>query len=358
MSLALRQTGALFLDAYRELNARKLFWITTALTVLVVLAFAGIRLTESGFGYLVWVWDNPTLNSTFIPEDQFFLGLFIQFGVKFWLAWLVTILSLIATAGIFPDLISGGVIDTMLSKPLGRVRLFFTKYVTGLLFSLLQVLLFCIGAFLLLGLKAGSWQLGIFIAVPLVVSVYSFLFSICVVLGLLTRSTIASLLLTLLMWFGIWFLNTADTTLLGFRVASELTVEQQQEVVDNLGPNADREAPEQELADAQGTERTIARFHNAVLVVKTLLPKTQETTALLDRVLLSGEVAERAAENRERPDMQGAPSLMANMQTAEAENRIRERATERPLWWVLGTSFAFEAVVLLLGCWIFSRRDF
>jgi hypothetical protein len=30
----------------------------------------------------------------------------------------------------------------------------------------------------------------------------------------------------------------------------------------------------------------------------------------------------------------------------------------RPISWVIGTSLAFEAVVLLLAAWVFCRRDF
>ena len=38
----LTQTLALLLDAYRELNAKKLFWITMILSGVIVLAFAAV----------------------------------------------------------------------------------------------------------------------------------------------------------------------------------------------------------------------------------------------------------------------------------------------------------------------------
>jgi hypothetical protein len=31
---------------------------------------------------------------------------------------------------------------------------------------------------------------------------------------------------------------------------------------------------------------------------------------------------------------------------------------DRSLWWVVGTSLLFEAFILGIGAWIFSRRDF
>ena len=50
----IRQTVALFIDAYRELNARKLFWITLILSVIVVVAFALLGINDRGISFLHW----------------------------------------------------------------------------------------------------------------------------------------------------------------------------------------------------------------------------------------------------------------------------------------------------------------
>jgi hypothetical protein len=31
---------------------------------------------------------------------------------------------------------------------------------------------------------------------------------------------------------------------------------------------------------------------------------------------------------------------------------------KRPIWWIVGTSLGFEAVVLAVAAWIFCRRDY
>ena len=36
----------------------------------------------------------------------------------------------------------------------------------------------------------------------------------------------------------------------------------------------------------------------------------------------------------------------------------QEALNQRPLWWIIGTSLGFEAVILGIACWIFCRRDF
>ena len=62
------QTLALFLDAYRELNARKLFWITLVISGVVVLAFALIGINEQGLRIIAWDVSIPGLNSTVLPQ--------------------------------------------------------------------------------------------------------------------------------------------------------------------------------------------------------------------------------------------------------------------------------------------------
>ncbi len=44
----MNQTIAIFVDAYRELNARKLFWITLSLSALVALAFLAVGIDSNG----------------------------------------------------------------------------------------------------------------------------------------------------------------------------------------------------------------------------------------------------------------------------------------------------------------------
>jgi hypothetical protein len=40
------------------------------------------------------------------------------------------------------------------------------------------------------------------------------------------------------------------------------------------------------------------------------------------------------------------------------QRRMRDKLAASPAWWVIGTSIAFEAVVLAIAAWILSRRDF
>ena len=193
------QTLAIFHEAYRGLRARKMFWVVLLLTLLVVLTFASVGVNKNGLTLLAWeLHFGPTTEQ--MSPATLYKTMFVSMGIDIWLTWIATILALISTAGLFPNFIAKGAVDLVVARPISRMRLFITQYAAGLLFVTLQITVFSVASFLVIGLRGGAWEAGLFLAIPLVVCFFSYLFSVCVLLGLLTRSTVASLLLTLLFW--------------------------------------------------------------------------------------------------------------------------------------------------------------
>lgn len=381
------QTWALIVDAYRELNARKLFWITLILTALVVLVCAMIGIDSRGISFL-W-FDLPFPVSTEqMPARVFYLVLFSSFGLGLWLTWIATILALISTAGIIPDLIAGGSIETMLSKPISRLRLFFTKYCCGLLFMALQLLVFCGGFFLLMGLRGGTWQPGVFLAIPIVLLFFSYLFSVCVLLGMITRSTVASLLITLLLWLGLFAINATDVIMVQLRAAAEFRLSDAEERLANEQVIAEKEVAlrrrdgepipgengvpltdgaatvfesvnprlinrARAVPEAEDDLRKARAWEGRVFAVKTILPKTSETIALLDRNLLRDDDLDRMMDQEPADE-----EVLGTMADPRAARRVQDIIRARSVGWVIGTSLAFEAVMLAVAGWLFVRRDF
>lgn len=372
----MNQTLALLVDAYRELNARKMFWITLVLSALVVSVFAIVGINERGLTIFWWTLPGEELGltSAIVPPDLLYKLIFVQFGIGFWLAWVATILALISTASIIPDLISGGAIDLVLSKPISRLRLFLTKYLGGLLFVTLQVTVFCIASFLVIGLRGGVWEPALFISIPLVVAFFSYLFAICVLLGLLTRSTIAALLLTMLAWFGLFMLNTADGILLMMKTSNEQRVvtiergiEANQRAIEMWSERDPERVPdvrerlahtEEELESAQRTGTTVRRIYYAIYGFKTVMPKTSETIGLLERWLIDLAELPGAQGNNEAPPgfNPDDPSFDPGQQNVALS--VASETRSRSVWWIVGTSLLFEGVVLAFASWIFIRRDF
>lgn len=370
------QTLAIFHDAYRELNSKKLFWVTLILSGLFMAAFG--LLGVDGDKLTLLTFEFPMPMASFVYKQ-----IFNWVVLWFWLTVAAIILALISTGGIFPDFISGGSVDMYLSKPISRLRLFVTKYLAGLLFVILQVALFSLASFLVLGIRAGEWKPGLFMAVPLVVAFFSYLFAICVLFGVMTRSTVAALLLTMLVWPFLWAVHKAEETVFAFTIVMEDQVARNQKQkadaqaeVARLTANpsssaklqASRLSFEQKrldraakrLAEVEPAARKTKLAHNILYGVKTVLPKTSETTNMLERWLFSDDEMRAAFEQQEKdlaPMFQGEDGEeFASAQ--ESAQRAQEATRDRSPAWVIGTSLGFEAVVLALAAWIFCRRDY
>jgi ABC-type transport system involved in multi-copper enzyme maturation permease subunit len=391
------QTLAIFHDAYRELNSKKLFWIVMAISALVIAVFASLGINQEGLMFLRWTIPSIFNTNLMTPSVFYKEFLFAEWGIKIWLTWIATVLALVSTAGLIPEFISSGSIELSLSKPIGRFRLFITKYMAGLMFVTLQVAAFSLGAFLVIGLRGKVWEPRIFLAIPIVVALFSYLYSICVLLGVLTRSTIASLLLTLLAWFFFFILHIADAGIImnqvtQIEVRRDRLVQQIKDLEQKKSANdakiaENKDAPEKtpaapdekaaapvesnkELADAlakeQGTvkdqlaaaEKELKPWMLASRIafgVKTLFPKTNETKDLLGRTLKTQAEIDKQKELESK--LPNNPMFGGPEQRLVAK-KIQEKLQSRSLGWVLGTSLTFEALVLLLAGFIFCRRDF
>jgi len=370
------QTLALLLDAYRDLNARRMFWIVLVLSTLVAASFAGIGLTPTGFEILVWKFPSVFFNSKFITPGDFYKSIFLSFGIGFWLTWLATVLALISTASLFPDFLAAGAVDLYLSKPIGRLRLFLTKYFCGLLFVALQIACFCAASFFVIGIRGGAWEPGIFLAVPIVVLFFSYLFCFCVLVGVWTRSTVSAVLLTLLFWVCIFGVHTTEMFLLTMQFTQDNSTARL---------NKEIQSTEKSLAEARQTAATRPTTRNAGRVdslqsqlardqrqradtgnsfqvahqifydIKTLLPKTSETVALLERQLIDSARLQRVADARQDNSQDSQVDFNGNPVDVKA---LQAAIRKRTVGWIVGTSVAFEMVVLALAAWLFCRRDY
>jgi len=69
----MRQTLAIFVDSYRELNSKMMFWISLLISGLVVGAYACVGISERGFTVL-WFEIPAFINSTIVPPTRFISG--------------------------------------------------------------------------------------------------------------------------------------------------------------------------------------------------------------------------------------------------------------------------------------------
>ncbi|MDG2093942.1 MAG: ABC transporter permease [Phycisphaerales bacterium] len=381
---------AILLDSYRALKAQKLFKTVLGLSVVVILGFASFGFNEQGMTFFFGLLD---VESEYIYEGSkwaktLYLGIFSYFIVSIWLGWAATILALISTSSIFPSFLSEGAVELTMSKPVRRTTMFFTKYLGGLMFVFLQVGLFCVGAFLVVGWRIGEWNATIFLAIPLVTLFFSYLFCVNVFFGVMTRSTLVALLFTVLFWFTTFGIRTADDTLSMVQFRTETLVsmseksleaaednlkEYQEELVEIRKQGSDSakeyyesqlkrgelnlEDEQKSLNERRETLGQLKPWGIVLDVIRWPLPETSRTIGLLTRwveqdnevsfdEILSGDWGEEGEGSGDR-----RPREIATERINELEETV-------PAFQIIGKSLIFELVILIFAWWIFVRRDY
>ncbi len=380
----MRQTLAIIVDSYRDLSHRKLFWISIALSLLLVLIFAALGINEKGI-VILWFEVPLVINTTIVSESFFYKFLFANFGVGVWLAIGAVGLAVVSTASMVPDFLASGTVELSLVRPIARWRLFVTRYIAGLMFVFLQVTVFCVASMLVIGLRGKEWLPGILLAIPIVTLAFSFLFSLSVLVGTITRSTIAAVMAAAGLWFVGGMLSFADVILLRAGVGNQIQYERAEKDVATRRLQYEAETKraqsgeagakdEQGLKELQGrlgqSERdaekekydldNIDRWHRMILAARLVLPKTGETLALVERTLITSAEMEGLFQSGNRDEGLEARGRRARFGASEQEidARTRRVLAERSLTWIIGTSLMFEFFCVGLATWIFSRRDY
>lgn len=336
------QAYTILLDSLRMLRASKLFWVSIWISTFVALVYASIGFTNTGMsvGFGLFDFDIPIMRKGTRESETFYLLLFTDVIVRFWLGWFSMVLALISTCSIFPQFLQVGSIELALSKPVSRLRLFLLKYLGGLLFVAVQTGLFCLVAFIAIGLRLEEWSFSIFWAVPIITFAFSLIYCVGVAIGVMTRSTVFALLGALLFWaltlVAQW---TEDAVYKMAYVLPEVGMGM------NFSSGQFEEAPED---SSQGLKKTYASIQSITAV----LPKTRECTLSLKRLI-------RFNERESLLTGVDLGSVFAGNDMDPAIKRAMEKYELRHTWFALiGTSLIFEILVLAGAATIFIRRDY
>lgn len=368
------QTLALLNDSLRLLRSRYLFWISLAISVVIAIALFGvINFTDDGWRIL-WF---DTIESDTIragsPETQEFMAFLFNLFVFWWLSWGAIILAVVSTSGILPDFLAGGAIEVTLAKPISRLKLFLLKVVGALLFVALQVGLSVGIAYVLMGVKADIWLPAALWAIPLITLQFLFLYSVSALVAVLTRSTLACLIATLLFYLVISGLQLASNQI--DRQVGEATAHLQMldDRIESIRVAAEREGRDllpHERTRIRGAE-TAGTFSRQML---NALEPWQKPVNTLELVIpKTGDVRKMVANLAEAPllnefvrlfgtfsqpmggagltDQEWNDALAAGTKGQEAGRSVNMVTS-------LGTSLAFTALVLAAATVFFWRRDF
>lgn len=336
------QACTILLDSLRMLRASKLFWVSIWISTMVALVYASIGFTNNGIsaGFGLWEIPMPILRKGTKEAEVFYMLMFTDVIVRFWLGWFSLVLALISTSSIFPQFLQTGSIEIALSKPVSRTRLFLLKYLGGLLFVALQTALFCFVAFIAIGLRVNEWNITIFWAVPVITFSFSLVYCVGVIIGVSTRSTVYALLGALMFW--VLTLVAQWTEDFMYKVAY---------IMPEVGMGLDLQSGQIGEAD-NNAGSGIKKAYEAIKPVMAVLPKTRECTVGLKRLI----------HFKERNSILSGIDMGSILMGGDANPEIRkamEKYEMRHSWFsIIGSSLFFEALVIGWALWIFSRRDY
>jgi ABC-type transport system involved in multi-copper enzyme maturation permease subunit len=128
-----------------------------------------------------------------------------------------TLLALVWTAGFMPEFLQPANASVLMSKPIPRWVLLVGKYLGVLTFVAFQVAVFIIGTYLALGLRTGFWVSSYLWGIPLLLLQFAAVYSFSVLLAVLTRSTLACVIGSVMFWFLCWGMNYGRHCLLALQ---------------------------------------------------------------------------------------------------------------------------------------------
>lgn len=370
------QFGAVLLDSLRLLRSRYLFRLTLILSSLAAVAlFATYSFNEQGIRILWFnTWENPELQAGKPGVRDFIAIMFNNVYARFWLTWGAMILAIVSTASILPDFLSSGSIELSLARPISRTRMLAFRVIGALLFVFLQTFVGVLLAYLIIGLKFNIWLGGILWAIPLITLMFFCLFSYSALLAVITRSTLACVIGTLLIWFVLFLLQFSSSQLNNQVEQARAMQRQSQAIVARIERiTADQSRPptpgeERSLSRAKEhiarTQIDIDRFGPYASVFRRsefILPKTRDMQTILAnraKVPTGGSIISLFAAGRggplNNPEFD-SDDLREQLAAAdEAEAALRDINVPRSL----GTSIASALFIYGLAALIFSRRDF
>jgi ABC-type transport system involved in multi-copper enzyme maturation permease subunit len=223
--------------------------------------------------------------------------------IRYLAGWVGIVIAVIITAGFVPGMMQKGTVDLLLVKPISRAMLLIYKYLGGLCFVLLNAAVLVLGTWIAFGFSTGNWSPWYLASVPVLTFYFAILYAMSMLIGVLTRSPLAAVLITI----GVW-------AFLG--------------VVSYAYQEIHRPVAEKFL------EKEMPAVLTTVDSIHLVLPKPGDLDTLNKFLILRANGAEE----------------MLEMQR-QAESKFDWNET-------LLTSGAFIAVMLGLACWRFSRRDY
>ncbi|HXX93302.1 MAG TPA: ABC transporter permease subunit, partial [Planctomycetota bacterium] len=156
------------------------------------------------FGAVAW---RPRIPAV-VPSGRRFISsaemvYLIEIGLAEFLAgWVGLLVAVVVTAGSVPSLLRKGTIDLLLARPIRRPVLLVARFAGGCLFVFLVAVLIIGGCWLAISIRTGHWNFYFPLTILTLTFFFAVLYSVSVLVGVLTRSHAMAAAATLLTWLA------------------------------------------------------------------------------------------------------------------------------------------------------------
>lgn len=181
----------------KEAMARKVFIFFAVISALVIVFTAVI----------LGITDVTSLAEGFAKgngmSDIGFLISKLEIAIVSPLAALGLLLAIFASSSFIPIMLEKGNIDLLLSKPVSRTQLLWGKYFGGTAVVFLNIAILIIGVWLDISFKFNYWQFTFLWSILIITFTFAVLYSIIVLFGVLTRSSMLGMMIAYLIFLVI-----------------------------------------------------------------------------------------------------------------------------------------------------------
>jgi ABC-type transport system involved in multi-copper enzyme maturation permease subunit len=278
---------------------------------------------------VLFVWDIPLIKPS-LRDGLYFMENWVvnQIG-----GWVLLFVGVVVTAGFIPSMLAKGSLDLLLSKPIGRSRLFVYKYIGGLTWVFVLTSLTVFGFWLAIGIRSGFWTLNFLATIPVLTFYFAILYAVSAATAMFTRNALASILVTIIAWGMLWGIGRINDSIESRR---EAAAERAQKLA-ALIPS-DNNARDGLLAQMEAETPLWGVIPTSTFPVfttlHTLSPRTYQLDDRLSRIIAEGVLS-----------------------PYQLKKRGFDKSPRESWGEMIGVSLAFIAACLGLSCWRFETRD-
>jgi hypothetical protein len=335
----MRALTAIVRDTVLALTRRRLFWLHLWLSFAIVVLYAGFNCHQTGWSlvYGLKSIESPWLKHGTPWESTLHCWMLARI-MRWWVAGGALFLALFATSAVLPETLEPGRAALVVPRAPRRSMILCGRFIGSLGYAVFHAAVVAGGLWLVLGCRMNVWHHSLWLAVPLAALLFAPLQAVAMLLGVLTRSATAALLVAVLFAGSVWAVQEAASP-------------------DETGSATETVSEKEEEINGSGISDAVASEAARYAVV--LLPHSRNSLVWLERSACPRPPRSyRELFRRLRIGHSGLKAVAADAIAAASVPTLPVREEESVRFTpLLLSSAGFTIAVMAVAAWLLKRRD-